>query len=590
MHTIPTDPRSRRRFAALDRSGATRATATALIVTGGVACGAGDAGPETADSALDEPRLAEGITPAEMEARVEQFAPVRLTFDASLLDESRKALLRKLVEASEILDGSFLRQVWTQNPALRDRLAEADGEGMEAARQYFDIMYGPWDRLVDDEPFLDVGEKPRGAGYYPVDLTVEEFEGWLNEHPDDREEFTSYFTVIRREGASLEAIPYSEYYGDELREAARLLREAAELAENESLARYLVTRAAAFLSNDYYESDVAWMQLEDHLIDPTIGPYEVYEDRLLGYKAAFESFLTIRDPAESERLARLEGYMRDLESALPVADEHKNLDRAFVAPISVVTEVFAAGDTRAGVQTLAFNLPNDPRVREEEGSKKVMLDNIVEAKFEHILRPIAETVMNAEQAAEIQFEPYFTRILMHELAHALGPDYVTDRPELTVNQALRDRYSALEEAKADVVGTHSIGVLTERGVYDEEFLRRVYLGHAADLFRCVRFGVTEAHGRGCLIQFNFLAEKGALSQGEAEGTFRVELDAMPGAISELAGEFLVLQATGDYEGAGEFMARYGAVPEPLRASIERLDAVPVDIRPTYAIKEMMVDW
>jgi hypothetical protein len=534
--------------------------------------------------------LAGGITPADMEARLEQFAPVTLTFDASTLDDGQRKVLRKLVEASVILDGLFLRQVWEGNPGLRERLQASHGEGMDAARQYFDIMYGPWDRLLEEEPFLDVGEKPLGAGYYEEDLTVTEIEAWLEEHPDDAESFGSYFTVIRRDGDALVAVPYSEYYRTELEAAATLLREAAELAENESLGRYLSTRADALLSDDYFDSDVAWMRLEDHLIDPTIGPYEVYEDRLFGYKAAFESFITIRDPAQSARLAELEGYMPDLEAALPIPDEHKNLDRAFKAPISVVTEVYAAGDTRAGVQTLAFNLPNDPRVREQEGSKKVMLNNIVEAKFDKILKPIGRAVMAPEQAEEITFDPYFTRILMHELAHAIGPDYVTGQPDLTVNRALRDRYSALEEAKADVVGTHGIGVLAERGVYDVDFLRQVYLSHAADMFRCIRFGVSEAHGQGCLMQFNYLSERGAIVHDQTAGTFSVDLDVMPGAISSLAGEFLMLQATGDYEGVGEFMNRYTNIPKPLSDAIARLESVPVDILPSYAIQEMMVDW
>jgi hypothetical protein len=573
--------------------------AASLCFAAMFACGPDDrtTGADDGDDAVRmeeaDLELADGLSPAEMAERVDQFAPVTLGFDPSLLDDRQRAVLRRLVEASVILDGIFLRQVWEGNPALRDRLESASGEGMNAARTYFDIMYGPWDRLLEDDPFLAIGHKPLGAGYYAEDLTREEIETWLEANPEDEEAFTSYFTVIQRAGASgesLEAVPYSEHYRAELEGAASLLREAANLADNESLRNYLTTRADAFLSNDYFDSDVAWMRLEDNLIDPTIGPYEVYEDRLFGYKAAFESFLTIRDPAESERLAKLEDYMPDLEAALPIPDEHKNLDRPFIAPIAAVDEVYAAGDTRAGVQTIAFNLPNDPRVREQEGSKKVMLTNVIEAKFENILKPIAEIVLTPEQASEITFDPYFTRILTHELAHALGPDYVTDQPDLTVNRALRDRYSALEEAKADVVGTHSLAVLAERGEYDDVFLRQVYVSHAADLFRCVRFGVSEAHGKGCLMQFNYLSERGALEHDPASGRFQVLLDVMPGAIAELARDFLILQATGDYEGAGAFMARYGEVPDVLAAAIERLEAVPVDIRPSYAVTEMMAEW
>lgn len=565
----------------IERSAA--ASLLVLLTLGLVACGDGG-------TAGEAPSFASGVTPDDLGNRVEQFAPVTLTFDSTLLDADQKKIVKKLVQASDVLDEIFLRQVSSENPALRGRLAGASGPGMEAARGYFDIMYGPWDRLEHNEPFLAVGPKPPGAAYYPEDLTAEEFQSWLADHPADSVAFTSYYTLIRRRGDSLVAIPYSEEYRGRLQEAAGLLREAAELAENESLARFLRMRAESFLSNEYRESEVAWVELQDNRIAPTIGPYEVYEDNLLGYKAAFESFITVRDPEASQRLQALASHLPALEEALPIPDEHKNLERDFSSPISVVTEVYTAGDTRAGVQTLAFNLPNDPVVREKAGSKKVMLQNVVEAKFRNILRPIALQVMDSAQAQRVGVDPYFTRILMHELAHGIGPDYVTGQPELTVNGALRDRYSAIEEAKADAVGTHSLRVLTERGVYSEDFLRQVYIGHAADLFRCVRFGTSEAHGLGCLTQFNYLREAGALAYDQESGRFRVELDEMPGAIESLAREYLMIEATGDYEAAGQFMEEYGQVPRELEEARERLSAVPVDIRPSYAVKDMMGSW
>ncbi len=571
----------------------------AALATACVAILLSACGPETADtvemqaeSMSVELRLADGIDPGELARRVDQFAPVELTFDASLLDERKRQIVKKLVQASDILDEIFLDQVWAGNRALREALEAWDAPGADAARDYFTIMYGPWDRLEHDQPFLAVGPKPPGAGYYPEDATKAELEAWLEANPDEREAFGSYFTVIERLSESeFGTVPYTEAYRERAEEAARLLREAAELADNESLARYLSSRADAFLSNDYFESDVAWMRLSDHLIDPTIGPYETYEDNLFGYKAAFESFITLRDPAESAKLDRLAAHMPDLEAALPIPDEHKYLDRPFTSPISVVTEVYAAGDTRAGVQTLAFNLPNDARVREQEGSKKVMLTNIIQAKFEKILKPIAETLIDPEQIADVEVDPFYTGVLVHELAHGLGPDFVTGSDgQVTARAALQERYSALEEAKADMVGVHSLAVLTERGEYTEDFLRQVYISHVASLFRCVRFGVTEAHGKGCLMQFNWLVEKGAVTHDPASGRFRVDLDAIPEAVSGLAREFLLLQATGDYDGTGEFMERYGQVPEILTAAIDRLDEVPVDIRPTYAVKRMMDSW
>ena len=534
--------------------------------------------------------IAPGLTPEDLQRRVDQFAPVTLTFDQDLLDPGQKVALKKLVEASDHLDAIFLEQVWRGNPELKGMLLERGGPGIEAARSYFDIMYGPWDRLEEDEPFLNVGPKPEGAGYYAEEVSKEGIERWLQEHPEDREAFTSYFTVIEQVETEIAAVPYSRAYRDRLAPAAAALREAASAVENPSLRRFLTSRAAAFLSNDYFDSDVAWMRLEGNLIDPTIGPYEVYEDRRYGYKAAFESFIGIKDPAESERLAGLVSQLPALEQALPIPDEHKNLDRPFTSPISVVDLAYAAGDTRAGVQTIAFNLPNDPRVREQEGSKKVMLKNVIEAKFETILQPIALNVLVPEQAGAVGIEEYFTRVLMHELAHGLGPDYVTGSEDLTVNKALRDRYSAIEEAKADAVGTHSLAVLTERGVYTEEFLRRVYIGHVADLFRCMRFGITEAHGKGCLSQFNYLLERGAIEYDSDSERFTVAQEVMPAAMSELARIYLTLQATGDYDGVGEFFDRYGQASLELELARARLREVPVDILPAYSIKEMMASW
>jgi hypothetical protein len=333
------------------------------------------------------------------------------------------------------------------------------------------------------------------------------------------------------------------------------------------------------------------MRLSDNLIDPTIGPYENYEDKLFGYKISYESFIGLKDPAESERLASLVSHLPQLEAALPIPNQHKYLDRSFTSPISVVTLIYAAGETRAGIQTIAFNLPNDPRVREEEGSKKVMLRNVIDAKFETTLKPIAEQVLVPEQAERISAEPYFTRVLMHELAHGLGPDYVTDDPDLTTRQALKDRYAAMEEAKADAVGTHSLRVLTREGVYDEAFLEEVYIDHVADMFRCVRFGVTEAHGLGCLTQFNFLRETGAITYDEATDRFAADFEVMPVAMAELAHILLMMQASGNYDGAGMFMGRFGTISPEMRAALDRLaDTVPVDIRPSYAVEDMMTDW
>lgn len=524
--------------------------------------------------------------------RVAQFAPVTLDFDAELLDDRQKRVLRGLIEASDHLDAIYRLQVWRGNDDPAAVLPAGDTPEAAAIRDYYELMYGPWDRIAEDEPFIPgVGPKPAGAGSYPEDMTKEEFEEWIGLNRADAAAFTSYYTVIERDNGGLRAVPYSQAYVGQLEAAAAALRDAAEYADNPTLERFLRLRAESFLTDDYFDSEIAWMRLEDNLIDPTIGPYEVYEDKLFGYKASFESFIGFKDPAASAQLAGLAARLPALERALPIPDEHKYLDRDFTSPISVIDLVYGAGETRPGVQTIAFNLPNDPRVRETEGSKKVMLRNVIRAKFETNLKPIAEQVLVAEQANRIGFEPYFTRVLVHELAHGLGPDYVTGDPDLTVNKALQEHYSALEEAKADAVGTHSLGVLVERGDYSQDFYEEVLIDHVADMFRCVRFGATEAHGLGCLTQFNYLRGAGAITYDEATQKFAADLEAMPAVISELAAQYLLLQATGDREGAGAFLERYGTMSPEMTAAIARLDGVvPVDIRPSYAVKGMMGDW
>jgi hypothetical protein len=557
-----------------------------LIVLAG--CGAGERGSGTEMTKL----LAEGMTPLELERRVAQFAPAAIDFDDTTLEPWEREVLARLVAASDLMQEIFEVQVSAGNPELQRKLENAHGEGHDAALAYFDIMVGPWDRLDRDRPFLQAGAKPAGAGYYPADLTREELDTWLRSHPEDRQRFTDYFSVIRRDKGNLVAIPYSVEYRKELQQAAALLREAAGLSRNESLTRYLEARAAAFLSDNYFESDMAWMDL-DSRIEPTIGPYEVYEDQLMGYKAAFESFLTVADPAASAELARLKDAMPELERNLPLADRHKNLDRGFESPIRVVDVVYTAGDTRAGTQTIAFNLPNDERVREAKGSKKVMLRNVMRAKFDKVLARIGAEVLTPELQSHLAFQPWFVRVPMHELAHGLGPGTITlpSGARTTVNQALQDRYSAIEEAKADAAGLHSLTVLAAKGHYDEEFVRQAFLGHIADLFRSVRFGTNSAHGMAGLIQFNYLVEKGAATYDEDTGHYDADYDKLVAANRDLARELLTLQAEGSYEKAGAMLERYGTMRPEMQSVIDRLAGnVPVDIRPRYSVLEKMAGW
>ena len=417
-------------------------------------------------------------------------------------------------------------------------------------------------------------------------MTKQEFESYLASNPGEKDALTGYFTIITRDGNNrnkLVAVPYSKYYHDPLQRAATLLREAATISQNASLSDFLNKRADAFLSNDYYASDVAWMDIANSRIEPTIGPYEVYEDGLFGYKAAFESFITVADSAASSELDQLKGLMRDLEQRLPIADQYKDVNRSFQSPIRVVDVVYTAGDTRAGVQTIAFNLPNDERVIREKGSKKVMLRNVMRAKFDKILMPITQTVLTNDLAAQVEFQPWFINVLMHELAHGLGPQ--------GVNKTLKERHSALEEAKADVTGLHNLSVLAERGIYQKDFVRKAYIAHLGDIFRATRFGAAEAHGKANLIQFNYYRDRDALRYDATTHRFSADLDAIVRLNRELATEIMTIQATGDYEAAGRFITKYGTDVSPeMRTAIARLKNVPVDIRPEYPAVQRMASW
>jgi hypothetical protein len=393
------------------------------------------------------------------------------------------------------------------------------------------------------------------------------------------------FTMIRRndEGA-LVARPYSEFFAKELNEAATLLNEAAALTENASLKAFLESRAAAFLSDDYYESDMLWMDL-DGTVEVTIGPYETYEDGLFGYKAAFESFVTVTDPVESARLAKFKDELPWLEARLPIADEHKNLNRGSDSPIRVVDEVYSAGDTRAGVQTIAFNLPNDERVREAKGSKKVLLRNVMKAKFDQILMPIARELVAEDQLGDLTSESFFLHTLWHEMSHGLGPGKIMKDGKATeVRLELKDTYSTLEEAKADAMGEWDIFVLHRAGrdYFPAGIVKQQSATYLAGLFRSVRFGIGEAHGQANAMQFNYLLDRGAISVDEATGRFRVHHEVFEEAIGQMVADIIAIQAVGDYEASKSYIARWGGMSPVLAEALEKLDGIPVDVQPVFS--------
>ncbi|MCZ7615424.1 MAG: peptidase [Ignavibacteriaceae bacterium] len=441
---------------------------------------------------------------------MQKFVPTELDYDSSTLDEREKVVVEKLYLASKIMDEIFLEQVYSKNDEIKAQLLKENTEVSKLQLELFNIMFGPFDRLEHDAPFIDSLKKPLGANFYPEDMTKEEFENWIKANPGDEKPFTSEFTVIRRENGKLAAIPYSEYWKDKLTEASKLLKEAAEFADNPTLKKYLNSRADAFLSNDYYQSDMDWMDLKDHKIEIVIGPYEVYEDGMFNYKASFESFLTIKDQEESKKLDVFKQYLRDMEIHLPIPDQYKNFERGSESPLAVVNEIFTAGDTKAGVQTLAFNLPNDERVRKVKGSKKVMLKNVAHAKYDKLLIPITEIVLDPDQMKYVTFNSFFTHSLMHEMSHGIGPGFIkVDGRDTEVRKELKETYATLEECKADILGMYNNVFMIEKGVFPETFERETYVTFLAGTFRSVRFGINEAHGGGNAIIYNFLLEKGA---------------------------------------------------------------------------------
>jgi len=543
--------------------------------------GAGTGASMAAETAGKGAELKIAPIAPDIQKRLDQFSPTPLSADLSVLSAKDRQVLDKLVDAAKLMNEIFLRQVWSGNPALRQRIAGWKSGDQGAARQYYQVMFGPWDRTDGKKPFIGDFQHPAGAGYYPDDMTKEDFETWLAAHPGDRDAFLSNFTTIHRHGKDLVAVPYSQEYRQWLEPAARLLREAAALTDNASLKKFLELRAAAFLSNDYYESDFAWMDLQSP-VEVTIGPYETYEDELFGYKAAFEGVVTVDVPKESAALTRYKELLPWLERNLPIPDEHKNLSRGAESPIRVVDTVYTAGDCRAGVQTVAFNLPNDERVRQAKGSKKVLLRNMMRAKYDKILAPIAKAVLVPDQVGDISFEAFYNEVLHHELSHGLGPGKIKKNgKETEVRLELKDLFSTLEEAKADVMGVYNILALIDKGEMPKELRRTLESTYVAGLFRSARFGVDEAHGQGVVAQFNYLAGKGALVV-DSNARYRSVPEKFPGAIRDLLHDMLMLQANGDYEGTKQFLDKYGKVTPSLREAIGRLTAVPVDIRPVYA--------
>lgn len=527
---------------------------------------------------------------AELHRLTARFAPVELRVDLKALPESERRALARIVQASKLMDALFLRQRWAGNePLLLDLVQDTTPLG-RARLQAFLLDKGPWNSLDEARPFIPgVPAKPASANFYPAGATQAEVEAWVKSLPEaQQKEATGFYTTIRRgtDGRFI-TVPYSVEYQGELAQAAALLREAAALTQQPTLKAFLTSRADAFLSNDYYASEVAWMEL-DASIEPTIGPYEVYEDEWFNYKAAFEAFVGLRDDAETQKLAKFSGQLQGLENNLPIDPKLRNPKLGALAPIRVINSLFSSGDGNRGVQTAAFNLPNDERVSEKMGSKRVMLKNVQEAKFERVLLPIAKVALTPADQKDVSFDAFFTHILMHELMHGLGPSNITVGGKTsTVRKELQAASSAIEEAKADISGLWALQRLVDTGVIDKSLERTMYTTFLASAFRSIRFGVDEAHGKGIAVQLNYFLDTGAVKVN-ADGTFSVVPAKMKQAVTSLTKQLMEIQGRGDRKAAEALLAKYGVVRPPVQRVLERLKDVPVDIEPRYVTAEELV--
>jgi hypothetical protein len=515
------------------------------------------------------------------EARA-KIARIDMRPDTSFLSAEERQVINLLIEAAELMNPIYLRQVSVDNPRVRAEIAASDRPDKAALLDMFDLHYGPWDSLEENRSFYGSAQAPAGGGFYPADLTKEAFEAYLAANPSQRDALTSPYTVVKRQGDQLVAVPYSQEYREWLEPAAKLLEQAAAITSNASLKKFLTLRAQAFRTDDYYESEIAWMDVTGTPIEAVIGPYEVYTDGLYGTKTAFEAFITVQNPQESAALAKYKNYLRDMEANLPVEEKYKNFQRGFESPILVAEQVHGGGDNVPGVQTVAFNLPNDERVREAKGAKKVILENVLGAKYQRILAPMAPLVLVPDQAQLVTQKYMINETLFHELSHSLGPGTINvNGRQTTVNAELKDVYSASEECKADVMGLWNILYMMDRGELPASERQQALATYFGGIFRAVRFGIDEAHGRGAAVQYSYLKQRDAFAWDDRAQRYRIDYAKMETGIRDLVADLVRLQGNGDYAGTKAFFDRYAKLDENARGVLGRMGHIPVDIQPIY---------
>jgi hypothetical protein len=505
---------------------------------------------------------------------LDKYATVRLSTDLDVLTEQERQMIPLLIEAAEPMDDIFWQQAYGDKDSFLESIEDPD------LRTFAEFNYGPWDRLAGNEPFLPhAGAKPAGARFYPADMSKEEFLANLDAAPGVAASLRSLYTLVQRgPDGGLTAQPYHEAFAEPTRHSAGKLREAAELAEDPGLRRYLSLRADALLSDEYRESDMAWMDMKDNTLDVVIGPIETYEDQLFGYKASYEAYVLIKDKEWSGRLARYAEMLPGLQRGLPVPESYKRETPGTDSDLNAYDVVYYAGEANAGSKTIAINLPNDETVQLEKGTRRLQLKNAMRAKFDRILVPIADALIAEDQRQFITFDAFFGNTMFHEVAHGLGvKNTINDRG--TVREALQEHASAIEEGKADILGLYMVTRLFEQGELDEGTIENNYVTFLASIFRSVRFGASSAHGRANMVRFNFFKEHGAFSRDESTGTYRVDFERMAEAMTDLSELILTLQGDGDYEGAGRLLAERGIIDEELQGDLDRLAEakIPVDI-------------
>lgn len=553
-----------------------------LVVSFGVSAGAQKSSPTA-------PNL------AELEKMASRFVSTPLRVDTSSLSLGNRQALVKLVQAARMLDQVFMKQLWSGNEDMYVRLQKDPTPLGRARLRYFWLNKGPWSDIDEYKAFLPgvPHRKLPGSNFYPADMSKDDFERWVaGVSATDQERAKGFFTVLRwqdKKTASLSIMPYSEEYKSELTRAATLLKEAADLTENTSLKKFLGLRADAFLSNDYYESDLAWMDV-DAPLDVTIGPYETYNDELFGYKAAFEAYINLRDDEETTKLASFTQHLQEIEDNLPIDPKYRNPKLGAAAPIRVVDEIISAGDGAHGVQTTAYNLPNDERIVQQKGSKRVMLKNVQEAKFRTVLVPIAMRTLSRRAMVDVSFGSFFTHTLAHELMHGLGPHQITvDGRSTSPRAELKELYSAIEEAKADVTGLFALQYMMDHASEmkltkvlpsDDAAQRQLYTTFLASSFRSLRFGLNDAHGKGMAIQFNYLLDHSAFAEN-GDGTFGVDMSKIKSAVQDLDHDLLTIEAEGNYVAAKDLLDNLGVIRPSLKKTFAKLADIPTDIEPVF---------